>query len=100
MKTLIYGAGPIGRWIALGLHNAGKDVTLLARNQTYEMIKNNGIVIVDGLTTKKRVGKVKVTKKLDPKKLLAHFYRSMEKMSWVTRLCAKQKSLTGLSRVK
>jgi prephenate dehydrogenase len=24
MKTLIYGAGPIGRWLTLGLHNAGK----------------------------------------------------------------------------
>ena len=29
MKTLIYGAGPIGRWMALRLHEAGRDVTLL-----------------------------------------------------------------------
>lgn len=29
MKTLIYGAGPIGRWLALRLHLAGQDVTLL-----------------------------------------------------------------------
>ena len=35
MKTLIYGAGPIGRWLALRLQQAGQDVTLLARNGTY-----------------------------------------------------------------
>ena len=29
MKTLIYGAGPIGRWLSLRLHDAGADVTLL-----------------------------------------------------------------------
>lgn len=46
MKTLIFGAVPIGRWIALGLHKAGKGVTLLARNETYDLIKNNRIVLV------------------------------------------------------
>lgn len=66
MKTLIFGAGPIGRWIALGLHKAGKDVTLLARNDTYDLIKNNGIVLVDGHTNEKSVAKVKVTDKLNP----------------------------------
>ena len=61
MKILIYGAGPIGRWLALGLHNAGKDVTLLARNNTYKSVKQNGIILVDGHTNEKKVAKVKVT---------------------------------------
>ena len=33
MKTLVYGAGPIGRWLALRLHQGGKDVTLLFPEQ-------------------------------------------------------------------
>ena len=33
MKTLIYGAGPIGRWLALRLARTATDVTLLARNE-------------------------------------------------------------------
>jgi ketopantoate reductase len=30
MKTLIYGAGPIGRWLALRLPKGNQDTTLLA----------------------------------------------------------------------
>lgn len=60
MKTLIYGAGPIGRWLALRLQRAGYDVTLLARNETYDLLKKNGIEIVDGLTGERLVEKVKL----------------------------------------
>ena len=38
MKTLIYGAGPIGQWLALRLQQAGKDVRLPARNRTYDQL--------------------------------------------------------------
>ena len=36
MKTLIYGAGPIGRWLTVKSAKAGVEVTLLARGETYD----------------------------------------------------------------
>lgn len=39
MKTLIYGAGPIGQWLALRLERAGKDVTLLGRAVGPELLE-------------------------------------------------------------
>ena len=66
MKTLIYGAGPIGRWLALRLSQAGQDVTLLARNQTYPSLERNGIEIVDGLTGDRLVARVELVDRLDP----------------------------------
>lgn len=66
MKTLIYGAGPIGQWLALRLNQAGKDVTLLARNQTAERLNRNGIVIVDGLSGESLTARPKLIERLDP----------------------------------
>ena len=66
MKTLIYGAGPIGRWLALRLHEAGRDVTLLARGETYRSLHENGIRIVDGLTGERLVARVELVDRLDP----------------------------------
>jgi 2-dehydropantoate 2-reductase len=58
MKTLIYGAGPIGQWLALRLHQAGTDVTLLARGRTFEVLDREGIVIVDGWTGERMTARV------------------------------------------
>ena len=66
MKTLIYGAGPIGRWLALRLQQAGKEVTLLARNETYRILEKRGIEIFDGLTGKRLAARVKLIDRLDP----------------------------------
>ena len=60
MKTLIFGAGPLGTLYAHILHKAGKDVSILARNQRYEFIKENGIVLVDELTGDHTASPVKV----------------------------------------
>ena len=65
MKTLIYGAGPIGRWLALRLHQAGKDVTLLARNETYRTLAERGIEIVDGLTGERLHARVNLKDRLE-----------------------------------
>ena len=65
MNTLVYGAGPIGRWLALRLQRAGQDVTLLARNETFDLLDKNGIEIVDGLTGEKHVEKVKLIRHLE-----------------------------------
>ena len=65
MKTLIYGAGPIGQWLALRMHQSGRDVTLLARNETYRSLQKHGIEIVDGLTGERLTARVKMVDRLD-----------------------------------
>jgi len=64
MKTLIFGAGPLGSLYACLLHGAGKDVTILARNEQYDFIKKNGIVMINEFTQKKVIEKVKVVDSL------------------------------------
>jgi 2-dehydropantoate 2-reductase len=64
MKTLIYGAGPLGSLYACLLHKAGKDVTILARNEHYEFLKENGIVMFNEFSNEKIVEKVKVVNEL------------------------------------
>ncbi len=66
MKTLIYGAGPIGRWLALRLQEAGNDVTLLARNETYRSLNEDGVVLVDGFTNERQSAHVKLVEQLSP----------------------------------
>ena len=66
MTTLIYGAGPIGQWLALRLHLTGQDVTLLARDETYRSLRERGIEIVDGLTGERLAARVQLTDRLDP----------------------------------
>ena len=66
MRTLIYGAGPIGRWLALRLHQASQDVTLLARDQTCRILEENGIEIVDGLTGERLTARPNLVDRLVP----------------------------------
>lgn len=49
MRTLVFGAGPLGCLYTYLLTQAGKDVTLLARGQRYDWIKANGLVLVFAL---------------------------------------------------
>ena len=64
MKTLIYGAGPIGQWLTLLLARSGADVTLLARNETYRSLAEKGIEIVDGLTGERHSARVDLVEQL------------------------------------
>jgi 2-dehydropantoate 2-reductase len=66
MKTLIYGAGPIGQWLALRLRKAGADVSLLARGETHRALETNGVQIVDGLTGERHVEHVDLVERLAP----------------------------------
>jgi 2-dehydropantoate 2-reductase len=66
MKTLIFGAGPIGRWLALRLHQAGQDVALLARNETYRSLDQHGVEIIDGLSGERLAARVKLVDQLNP----------------------------------
>jgi 2-dehydropantoate 2-reductase len=66
MKTLIYGAGPIGQWLALKLAQAGRDVTLLARGRTYETLARDGVRIQDAVSGESLRASVKLVKALGP----------------------------------
>lgn len=66
MKTLIYGAGPIGRWLALRLERAGADVSLLARGDALRTLRRCGVVIIDGLTGELQRARPRLVDRLDP----------------------------------
>ena len=65
MKTLIFGAGPLGSLYAYLLHKAGNDVTILARKEHYKFLKENGIVLINEFTNDKIIEKVKVVNSLN-----------------------------------
>ncbi len=65
MKTLIYGAGPLGSLYACRLHRAGHHVTILARNEHYRFIKEQGVVLLNEYTHDKISEKVPVVDSLN-----------------------------------
>jgi 2-dehydropantoate 2-reductase len=67
MKTLIFGAGPLGSLYACLFHKAGNDVTILARGTHYNYIKDNGVVLFNEFTQEKTIEKVKVIDSLKEK---------------------------------
>ena len=64
MKTLIFGAGPLGSLYACLLLKAGNDVTILSRNEHYKFLQENGVVLINEFTKEKIVEKVKVVESL------------------------------------
>ena len=66
MRTLIYGAGPLGSLYAHRLHQAGNDVTILARGQRYDWIQAHGLALVDEMTGTKEKSSVHVADNLRP----------------------------------
>ena len=63
MKILIIGAGVLGSNLAHSIKK-GNDVTILARNKTYENLKNNGLIIKHKLG-RKTIDYFNVIKKLE-----------------------------------
>lgn len=59
MKTLIFGAGPLGLFYAHLLNEAGKDVTILARGTKYNLIRNRELKLIDGFSGKVAVPSLK-----------------------------------------
>ncbi len=45
MRTLVFGAGPLGRMLAARLHHGGQDVTLLARGKRMIQLCQHGMVL-------------------------------------------------------
>lgn len=66
MRILIYGAGVQGSQYAAFLHQAGQDVTLLARGERLAQIKEHGIVLEQIDTGKRTVAQVPVVDVLNP----------------------------------
>ncbi|MBT8387365.1 MAG: hypothetical protein KJO12_08120 [Ignavibacteria bacterium] len=65
MKTLIYGAGPLGSLYIYLLYKAGNDVTILARDEHYQFLNENGVVLVNEFTTEKHSAKINVVERLN-----------------------------------
>jgi len=66
MKTLVFGAGPLGTLYAHRFIQAGKDVTILARGQRYDWIQANGLALVDEITGAKEESSAHVVDELRP----------------------------------
>ena len=66
MKTIIFGAGPLGTLMAARLNEAGEDVTLLARGKRLEDLKEYGAIINIEGTEIEEVEKVKVVDSFKP----------------------------------
>lgn len=66
MRILVYGAGVLGGNLANNLCRAGRDVTLLARGQWAETIRQNGLVIKNILRPGTTVTHLPVITELSP----------------------------------
>jgi len=62
----VYGAGVIGSIFAFKLKSGGNDVTILARGERFEYLKNNGINLRDDLKHESFQIHIDVTDKLNP----------------------------------
>ncbi len=65
-RILVIGPGVNGSICAVGLHNAGCNVTILARGKRYEEVREGGIVIEDPFKNTRSQTKVPVINQLDP----------------------------------
>ena len=66
MRTLFFGAGPLGSVYAHLLHQAGADVTVLARGERRDWLKEHGLVLVNEMTGEKGSSPVNVVDELRP----------------------------------
>ena len=66
MKILVFGAGPLGSLKAARLHEAGHDVTILARGQRLVDLQEHGIVIREEGVDGEEVAHVPVAESFEP----------------------------------
>ncbi|TET49728.1 MAG: ketopantoate reductase family protein, partial [Anaerolineales bacterium] len=65
-RILVYGAGPLGTLFAARLQRGGNDVSLLARGQRLEQLREHGIVLEDLVTKERTTTLVNVVEELAP----------------------------------
>ena len=66
MRILMYGAGVQGSLYATRLHEAGHDITLLARGARLDLLRDEGIVLEEVLTGRRTLARVRLTASLEP----------------------------------
>ncbi len=66
MRTLVFGAGPLGCLYSHRLARAGKDVTLLARGPWHDRIREEGLALVDEITGEHETSRPRVVDALEP----------------------------------
>ncbi len=66
MKVLVFGAGPLGSLYAHLLHQAGRDVSLLARGARFDWLQENGVVAVNEITGEASHSPVPIIEQLSP----------------------------------
>ncbi|MEM7201812.1 MAG: 2-dehydropantoate 2-reductase N-terminal domain-containing protein [Planctomycetota bacterium] len=66
MRTLFFGAGPLGSLYAHLFHQSGADVTILARGARHDWLQKNGLVLVNEVTGEQGASPVNVVKDLKP----------------------------------
>jgi len=66
MKTLVYGAGPLGSVFAAKLHQGGHDVSILARGQRLADLREHGVVIHNVVNDEWVTARVNVVEQLAP----------------------------------
>jgi 2-dehydropantoate 2-reductase len=66
VKILFFGAGPLGSLYAHLLHHEGRNVTLLARGERFDWVKENGLILHNELTGQSGLSKVPVVNELKP----------------------------------
>ena len=66
MKILVYGAGPLGSLFTAKLHEAGHEVSLLARGQRLGDLREHGVVLVDYYTKTQSVTRPRIIERLAP----------------------------------
>ena len=64
MRTLFFGAGTLGSVYAHLLDEASSDVTVLARGERHDWLKENGLVLVNEMTGQKNSSRVNVVSEL------------------------------------
>ena len=66
MRILIYGAGNMGCLYAAKLTQGGQDVTILARGEGYNALRDQGITLEHGVSGERTTTPVSVIDRLDP----------------------------------
>ena len=66
MKTLFFGAGPLGSLYAHLFHRSGIDVTILARGERYAWLEENGLAVINEITGQEQSSRVRVVNELKP----------------------------------
>ncbi|MFN2150670.1 MAG: ketopantoate reductase family protein, partial [Anaerolineales bacterium] len=65
-RILVYGAGPLGSLFAARLQQGGNEVSILARGQRLDDLREHGVVLVDVQTQEQTVTHVNVVEELAP----------------------------------